>query len=254
MWWEFIINKYSYFKQKKTHFLFPLFTGALGGWMGMLLTPTIGAIFIAASLYLAFVVFIPWDKISQFKFKWKKLRWKPHYEYCIPAVITLLIIVPIWGKLVSIFPSNDPYKQLLKTGEANIEVTVDPNGVMEGGLRSFAGLCVISLVKNNDLILEMNVAAARQPLENGQVRFWAKPELNLNDISINKPIYQIAKAEVAIIWIEKLPPKSNVLKGQVILTFNSSVRIEIPIPPQTMKDDVIIISDIQKYFKQKKCD
>lgn len=244
MLWQFIINKFTYFKQKKAHFLFPFFTGALGGWLGMFLTPTIGAIFIAITIYLALVIFMPWNKIP-----WKRL--KTYNNYFIPAIITLVFVCPMWNKLIAIFPTTDPYQQLLQTGKANIEVTVEPNDVISGGLQSFAGLGSILLIKDDNIILEMNGAAAKKQIENGQVIFWVRPELYLKDKSINKPIYQLTEAQAAIIRFEKLPPKSKVLKGDVVFTFNSSVHITIPIPPQTMENDAIIIQDIQKYFKKR---
>lgn len=209
----------------------------------MLFTPTIGVIFIATTIFLAFVIFVPWEKLSS----WPKR--KIFWQYFISAIVTCLIIVPAWNNWISIFPTTDPYKQLLRTGNANIEVIAEPSSVI-GGMRSFAGLGSVSLLKKDDVILEMNAAAARQQLENNQVRFFARPELYLKDESINKPIYKIAEAEAAIVFFEKLPPKSKILTGEVVLTFNNSIYIVIPIPPQTMENDVIIIQDIQKYFKK----
>lgn len=244
--WKFVKDNtiVRFIKRKKAHFLFPIFTGSLGAWLGLLLTPTIGVIFIAISVYLAIVIFVPWNKSF-------RNNWKLCCKYFIPAVITLLIVVLAWDKLISIFPTTSPYKQPLRTGEANIEVTVEPNGLMSGGLRSFGGLGRVLLVKDgNNIILEMNGPAAREQIESDQVNFWVRPRLYLKANSINKPIYQITEAETAIIWFEKLPPKSKVVKGEVVFTFNSSIRVEIPIPSQTMKDDVIIIQDIQKYFEK----
>jgi len=174
---QFIINKYKFFKQKKAHFLFPVFTGVLGGWLGMLLTPTIGVIFIALTLYLALVIFMPWNKIS-----WPK--WKIYRDYFIPAAITLLIVMPIWNVLIDTFPSDDPYKQPLRTGKANIEVIVEPSTLINGGLKSFAGLGKISLIKDDNIILEMNAPAAKEQIENGQVIFWVRPEPYLKDTSV----------------------------------------------------------------------
>ncbi len=77
----------------------PILTFILGAWMGMLISPAIGAFLIALSLYLALVIYFPWDKISQIKNKNIRSR-------LIPAIITVLIVWPLWGKLVSIFPNN----------------------------------------------------------------------------------------------------------------------------------------------------
>jgi len=246
--WQYIKeNKIVLFiKQKKAHFLFPILTGALGGWLGMLLTPVIGAIFIAISIYLTLVIFVPWNKIP-----WNKL--KVCRDYLIPAIICLLIVWPLWDRVITIFPSNDPYKQLLLIGTANISVTVEPNGEIGKGLKRF-GLATISLVKGEikekNIMLQMSGWAGCDQTENGQAGCGVKAELSATDNSVNRPIYRLAEADYAVIWFEKLPPQSEVVDGNVIFTFNSSVHIEIPIPPQIMEENAIIIPEVQKYFKK----
>jgi len=245
-WQRITKNKlFSYFKRKNVYPLLPILTFILGGWLGMLTTPIVGVFCIALSIYLALVIYFPWEKIS-----WKKF--KICCDYLIPAIITILIVWPFWNKLVSIFPITDPYKQPLQIGKADIDVTVEPNGEIGGGLRSFAGLGSILLVKDdNSILVEMEGVAARKQIENGQMVYWSKPELDIKDESVNKPICRLAEAERAVIWFERLPPKSKIIKGEVAFTFNSSVHLVIPIPPQTMENDVIIIQDVRKYFKKR---
>lgn len=238
-----------FLKLKKAHRLFPVFTASMGVWLGMLTTPTVGAFCIALSIYFTLVICLPWKKIPQGKIPWEKFR-IPR-EHFISAAVTVLIALFFWNTLVDICDTNNPYKQPLRTGEGNIEVIAEPNGVMGGALHSFGGWGRILLVKDgNNIILDMGGVAARKQIENGQVVFLATPELDANDKSVNKPIRYLTEAEYAVVQFERLPPNSRIISGKAILTFNSIVRIEIPIPPQTMKEDVIVIEDVQRYLKK----
>src|SRR4030042_3980203 len=132
MEWKSFVNLFGRFKrkikQKKAHRLFPVFTASMGVWLGMLLTPTIGAFCIVLSIYSALVMWFPWGKIPCRKIPWEKF--KTYRAYIISAVITLLIAVPFWDTLVDICDINNPYKQLLRTAEADIEAVIEPNGVI----------------------------------------------------------------------------------------------------------------------------
>lgn len=245
MEWQFIANKFTYFKQKfkqkKTRFLLSVITSISGWWISMLTAnPTFGAVGITLTIYL--ILLIVWDEIVPCN------KLKVYWNYIIPAIITLIIVWPFWSRLVGLFPS--PYKQPLRTGRADIEVTVEPNGVINSGIHRF-GYGYISLVKDGNAILEMKGWAGCEQVENGQAIYTVPLELDAKDKSINKPICYLAEeAEYAVIWFEKLPPKSKVISGKVIFTFNSLVRFEIPIPPQTMEDDAIIIQDVQKHLRK----
>jgi hypothetical protein len=255
MAWQFIKENrvVQFIKRKKAHLLFPIFTGVLGGWCGMLLTPVIGAIFIAMSIYLALVIFVPWHKISCNKLKICR-------DYFIPAVITLLIIVPVWNKLVSIFPSNDPYRQPLLTGKATIEIIISSED-KDVGTNHFNSWCLrgrIFLVKEQESLLEMWIATIPgihiERIENNQLRYSGELSLHPNNKTTGKPIEYLKKAETALICIyDNIPQDSNVIGGETIITLNSSVCIKIPIPPQIMDYNTIVIQDIQKYITKGNC-
>lgn len=217
----------------------------------MLLTPTIGVIFIAITLYLALVIFVPWGKIS-----WPKL--KIYRDYFIPVAITFLIVAPTWNVLIDIFPSNSPYKQPLLTGSAIIEVIINTEDKSIGTKHSnswcYRGR--ILLIKEQELFLEMWIATVPgihvERIENNQLRYSGELALHPNNKTTGKQISNLTKANEALLCIfDHVPQDANVISGKITLTLNSSIRIEIPIPPQTMKDDTIIIKDIQKYFEQK---
>lgn len=247
MIWEFIKeNRLSrYVRRGKAHYLFPLLTGALGVWTGMLLTPTIGALCFVITIFLVFIIFFPWGKF------------RGKYSVYISVIITFLIVLPNWNRLVSIFPTTDPYQQPLMTGKARVDVTIsskDENlGTQHRNSWCYSGR--VFLVTGPELFLEMWIVTVPgihvERVGNNQLRYSGDLELHPNNKSTGKPIHYLRKAEAALIFIyDNMPKEGDVISGELILTLNSAVRVEIPIPPQTVKgDEPIIILDIQKYFK-----
>jgi hypothetical protein len=247
--WQFC-TKNKLVQHFKAHPLYVLFASVFAWVMSnFLTTPTVTAIAIVFLGYMALVILLEvWIKS-------KICHWikSENHCYCIIyfglLIICILTTLPFWNTLVYMCDRNNPYRQPLQIGKADIEVIVEPNGVINSGINRF-GMGYISLFKERDAILAMEGWAGCEQTRNGQATYWVKPELDIKDKSINKPIYYLAEAQYAAIHFEKLPPKSKVISGEVIFTFNSSVRIEILIPPQTMEGDSIIIPEIQKYFKR----
>jgi hypothetical protein len=241
---------FSYFTQKNKHPLVPILTFVLGAWMGMLISPVTGAFLIGLSLYFALVIYFPWDKISQIKNKNIRI-------YLVPAIITILIILPFWNKLVSIFPITDPYKQPLLTGNATIEVIIssdDKNiGTNFHNSWCYRGRIFLVKEKEQELFLEMWIATVPgihiERIENNQLHYSGELALHPNNKTTGKPIKYLTKAETALICIyDNIPQDGNVISGEAIITLNSSVCIKIPIPPQIMDGNIIVIQDIQKYI------
>jgi hypothetical protein len=243
--WRKITNTkiFDFIKAKRTHRIFPYFWFISTQVIGMLYSPTIAALGIFTSAYLLLIMFVP-----------EKSKHKIALQFAL-LIICFFAGLLFWDKLIAILPSADPYRQPLRTGEAHIEVVVEPNGVIGGGLKRFggAGISLLKELEEPSLLLMINGLAEGKPMENGQVLFRVELKLDTaKDKSINKPICNLlAETKYVVIWFEKLPPKSRVRGGQVIFTFNSFVRVWIPIPPQTMESDAIIIQDVQEFFQRR---
>lgn len=53
---------------------------------------------------------------------------------------------------------------------------------------------------------------------------------------------------VSICGMYPMPEKTKVLAGKAICTFNSEVRVEIPIPPQEIDKGLIFVRDMENAF------
>lgn len=247
--WKFILNKYSYYKQKKSHWSFPFFMWAWGGFFGMFINPSIGVIFFALGIYFALINFIPWGKIP-----WGKRKF--YRDYFIPAALTLLIVMPLWNKLIYFCDHDNPYKQPLLTGKALIEMVVDSNDT-DIGTKHPNSWCLrgrISLIKEQESFLTMDIrqlpGVQIKRIENNQLHYSGEFELSPENETTNKPINYLNKTDKAILYIpDNIPEDAYVISGKIIITLNSSVHIEIPMPSQKINDNAITIPNIQKYFK-----
>ena len=151
----------------------------------------------------------------------------------------------------------DPYEQPLLTGIAYIDIIIGSKD-KNIGTNHFNSWCYrgrILLVKEQESFLEMWIATMPgihiERIENNQLRYSGELALKPDNKTTGKPISYLTKADSALIYIfDNIPQDSNIISGKTIITLNSSVRIEIPIPSQIMDGNAIVIEDIQKYFKK----
>ncbi len=232
----------------RNHWLYlllpPLFWWIMSNF---LTTPSISAVVIVFMGYIVLTISLD---------SWIKAKTRSWFEskicsYCIIyfglLIICVLIALPFWDTLVYWCDRNNPYKQPLATGTAETQIIIDSN---EGDIvRLLKGHII--LVKGQDIFLKMwpSDAVEGKQLGNNNRRFRTTFKLDKIDKAIGKPIYSLAKAELVVIRLDSIPPSSKIIGGFVIFTFNSSVRIKIPIPSQTMEGDAIVIREIQKCFK-----
>jgi hypothetical protein len=213
----------------------------------MLLTPSIGAFFIAVSIFSAFVMWVPWGKIPQIKLK-------SLHIYLISSVITLLIVVPLWGKLTSVFQEN-PYKQFLRTGTADVDIIINSkNSINTSRVETWGDWGPLALGKDGQMCLFMDLSLPSiriEQIDNNQVRYKGTLILNTRDESVNRPISDLSEADCILIRFDNALTDSNVVSGDVVFNFNGgSVQTKIPIPFQQIKNETILVEDIRRYFKK----
>jgi hypothetical protein len=250
MVWENIKDRFNnnhIIKSIKTHWLYWLDAASLGALMSNLIsTPTINAALLILVVIATLIIII--DHITKSK-TYRCIAYIAVLIVCIPSVIIW------WNNLVYILDRDNPYKQPLLTGNATIEVIIssDDKSIGTNYFNSWCYSGRVSLGTEQELLLEMWVATVPgihiERIENNRLRYSGELALHPNNKTTGKPIKYLTKAESAVILInEHLPPDSNVISGKAILTLNSSVRIEIPIPSQIMDGNNIIIQEIQKYL------
>jgi len=126
LWWN------KWYSQKKIHWAFPVFTGFLGVVLGLLISPQIGVICLILTVYLGEVIFIPWNCIFG---KIGKSWLKSLLSYLTPAIVCILIAIPTFDSIVSIFPSPASKQEIenLKEQTAILSkqrLTIQANGAM----------------------------------------------------------------------------------------------------------------------------
>jgi hypothetical protein len=235
-----------YFTQKNKHPLVPILTFVFGGGLGMLISPVIGAFCFALSLYLALVIYLPWKIIL-----WEDVR--DYHRYYISAIIILAIAYSQWGGLVDFLDHDNPYKKPLQTGTASVEIIIDSNTTNSSDC--YAGDCASILLSGDGpkvffVMTSQNSIYERSNKKN-EATCWATA-FNLpavND-SVGKPISRLSEAKFAQVFFKELG-NQTIKRGSLIFIFNSSVRVEIPIQPQTINDFTgVYIPDIGKYFEK----
>ena len=228
----------QWYKQKKNHYLFPLFTAIVGMVGGMLLTPTIGVIGIALSLYLALVIFLPWHKI-----KWDR---KLHLimPYIISIIISCVIILPISKYLITIFPSYNPYKQLIRTVTATVEVYVDSKENGKGHILDKGGYLIFAKGKEALLITSASESYEKQIDEN-TILYRGIFNMDASSDVTQQKVHFLKQAEYIQIGFSRLK-KMQIKDGKAIVIINSNIRCEFIIPSQHMNNNFIIIPNIQR--------
>ena len=215
----------------------------------MWLTTVIGAI--CTLIFLSLGWAIVWDTAIQCKPK--------YYHFCIsrviPVIVCMLVVLFYWDKYVALFPSNDPWKQPLRTGTAAIRIVIDSDSNSAGECDCLE-CASIQMWKSGEFLLEMvTLHSTYRQIGNNEVLYEAIVfNLDTRSKLMGKPLSCLADVNYAQIFFlnETRFPRDQKIKvksGQITLTFNSSVYIEIPIPAQTARF-YILVPDIQKYFKK----
>lgn len=230
-------------KQKKGHYLFAIFTFFAGWVAGMLTTPFIGALFTAIALYLTLVIFIPWDKI-----KWLAVFHKVT-PYIMSAIVVIAIILPMWNILINIFPSNNPYRELIRTATATVEVTIRSSEDVNTRYISEGGYLAFMINSSNALLLVSGPECYGKQIGEDRVLYHGTFDLDTIQIYTKNHIYVLKYTEYIQIGFEPIPDNSQILGGKAVVTLNNSVRIEVDIPTQKMTSDYILIKDVQECFQ-----
>ena len=104
-------------KRRKTHRLFPALGAVFSVATGMLVSRMVGVICAVATIYLTLVIFVPWDTITKRINKTAKRLHINLVQYAIPILLCGAFVIPLWGYVVNIFPSNNNNKQTQSLSE-----------------------------------------------------------------------------------------------------------------------------------------
>jgi hypothetical protein len=240
-----------YYIKCRSHPLLPLFA-AVAGWVGGKLmdrltqNPNWGASAIAISIFLALVMWIPWDKIASHAGSVPR----PALQYGLSIIVCLVLGCALWGYWTSLFREPDPYLQPLRTCTATVEIFVrsDWNGEGQG----LGGDCGDVMLATKDIpILVMTASTSNsKQIGNHEARYRATSfSFAATDKSVGHPVSHLLEAEHALVRVASIPDKSQVTHGTVTFAFNDSILVKIPIPPQVTEQDTVTINDVRQYLQ-----
>jgi hypothetical protein len=252
--WKFIKDN-KLIQQFKAHPLYWIFA-AIFGWVmsNFLTTPLITAIAIVLLGYIALVILLEvWikSKISH----WMSDIWCYCAIYSGLLIICILIALPFWNILVYVCDRDNPYKQPVRTATATVGilVSVEDNSNMQSAYSDRA-CATLFLLKNKTILIAMNSSNCGCFPPIGSKNEFIYKATNFHcEAESDKTVYSITGADTISMDFIGLPPESNIIGGDITLTFNASLTVKIPIPKQiSNKYGWVKIPDIQKYLKEGK--
>jgi len=139
------------------------------------------------------------------------------------------------------------FKKPIASAIANVEVTikseeqVNTRYVTQGGYLAF--------VKNRQSLLFIsNTQSYARQTGKGEVVY--KVDLQMHDklSVIGKPVEILQESDLIQIKFNMIPNNSHVITGKASVVINGDMRFEFEILPQDMKNDSIIVRDIEQEF------
>ncbi|MGB8225778.1 MAG: hypothetical protein WCE45_02760, partial [Sedimentisphaerales bacterium] len=217
--WQFITEN-KLIQHFKAHWLYLLFAPVFAWVMSnFLTTPTITAVAIVFLGYMALVILLEvWIKS-------KICHWIKSGNLCYfiiyfgLLIVCILIALPFWNKLVYMCDRDNPYKQLLRTGTATIEMRfqiINDNNNAKFSFRN--GSCATLLLYTNHLLLSMTASSCNYlPNIYNECYYWYEATaFNLSE-KIGEPISDIMEANLLRILIPDFPANSNIIDGNATL-------------------------------------
>lgn len=118
----------NYFSSRKNHWLFPILSATVTVVVGLLTHAWIGALCFILTIYLALVIFVPWNLIHWDLF----VKRRTLFSFITPVIICLIIFIPTWNSVLHIFPNSDgelipnnPVIELIPNPDVTTEVPTE---------------------------------------------------------------------------------------------------------------------------------
>ena len=142
----------------------------------------------------------------------------------------------------------NPAAQPIRTGTVTIDLVVESAENINADYMDRGGYFAFCRGQDALMILAATESRARQT-GNGEVAWRGIFNLDVTHQSVGRPVRFLRDAEYAQIGFANLAAKSHIRRGLAVVTINSAVRLEIPIPEQQMVDDKILVQGIAQYLE-----
>lgn len=137
----------------------------------------------------------------------------------------------------------NPTLKPIHSGTATIEVIIQSGDVVNGHFIDLGA--AMAFVKGSELLMTMrSIDSFGKSNSNGQIKYRAVVNLDASDPSNGKPVNFLKEADRLELLIGPIKDNSKLVSGNVVITINSAVRLESPIPPQQINGKVIIVPDL----------
>ncbi len=137
----------------------------------------------------------------------------------------------------------NPNRQPINTGSATVELTIESEQQVNSHFMDRGGYLAFGRGTETMMVLRSLDCFGTQNGK-GEVVWRAVLSLDASDVSIGKTIRSLSEAEFVQIGFTPLAANSRVKGGIAIVTLNSAVRLEIPIPSQRMDEDHIMVREL----------
>jgi hypothetical protein len=138
---------------------------------------------------------------------------------------------------------SKPARQLIRTGSATIEVTTNSSDQTNSHFMDSGAYMAFGRAGEAMLVMRSLDCFGVQNGK-GEVVWRAVLSLDANDPSVGKEIRFLQGAGLLELGFSPMPAKAQIKRGLVIVTLNSAVRLEIPIPAQVLEEKRIAIPDL----------
>jgi hypothetical protein len=152
-------------------------------------------------------------------------------------------------KLLEKFDAFIPARQTIKTGSVTVEVRIKSDEQVNSHFMDRGGYVAFGKDHEAFLVMAAGDCYDRQ-LGDGTVIYRGIFQLDAAAPVIGKPLSILEDADMAQVGFKPMPPKSIVLGGKAICTFNSALRMEFSIPAQAEDADFVILAAVKSTIEE----
>ncbi len=144
---------------------------------------------------------------------------------------------------------ENPAARPIQTASATVELVVESRDDVNTTYMDRGGYIGFARGTEALMLLAATQSRARQT-GGGEVVWDGVFSMDARDAAVGKPVRSLVETEYLQIGFSRLAPKSKVKSGSVIVTINSAVRLEVPVPAQEMTDDKILVRELSVHLGQ----
>jgi hypothetical protein len=147
-------------------------------------------------------------------------------------------------------PLQDIMDTSILTATATVDIIIASDKA-EGKTSHIAPGNYVAFGKGSEALLVMSsTECTSEQTGERTLRYYSTVSLEATSRALNQPLSMLKEAEYVQICLEPMPSGSHVLSGKALCVFNGDIPMEIPIKPQRMTGELIIIRDIDRAFEE----